>query len=130
MYKFGKKSKERLLTCDPRLQEILNEAIKIVDFSVICGHRTEEEQNRVFRERKSQLKWPQSKHNTYPSLAVDVAPYPIDWNDEVRFAHLIGILRGIAMMKGYELRVGIDWDKDGEIRDHSFLDFPHIEIVD
>lgn len=130
MYKFGKKSYERLLTCDPRLQEILNEAIKIVDFSVLCGHRGEEDQNKAYNEGKSKLKWPDSKHNSYPSMAADIAPYPIDWMDEVRFAHLIGIVRGIAAMKGYTLRVGIDWDRDGEIRDHKFLDFPHIEILD
>ena len=130
LYRFGVKSAERLATCDVRLQEILNEAIKIVDFSVICGHRDKEAQNMAYYEGKSKLQYPDSKHNTNPSEAVDVAPYPIDWNDTERFAHLIGILRGIAHTKGYKLRVGIDWDMDGDIRDHSFMDYPHIEIVD
>lgn len=130
MYKFGTKSVSRLATCDVRLQEILNEAIKFIDFSVLCGHRGEADQNKAFRDGNSKLPYPNSKHNSYPSLAVDIAPYPIDWDDTVRFAHLIGIMRGIARMKGYNLRVGIDWDADGEIRDHQFLDFPHIELVD
>lgn len=130
MYKFGRKSYERSLTCDPRLQDILNEAIKIIDFSVLCGHRGETEQNKAFNEGRSKLKWPQSKHNSLPSMAVDIAPYPINWDDTERFAHLIGIVRGIAAMKGYKLRVGIDWDNDGDIRDHSFMDYPHIELIE
>ena len=130
MYKFGKKSAERLATCDYRLQELLIEAIKHIDFSITCGHRGEIEQNQAYADKKSKLQWPNSKHNTFPSKAVDIAPYPIDWNDTVRFAHLIGLIRGLAISKGIKIRVGIDWDGDGDIRDHSFLDFPHVELVD
>ena len=130
MYRFGTTSLSRLVTCDTRLQEILNEAIKFVDFTVLCGYRNSIDQNKAFRDGNSELAYPYSKHNSYPSMAVDIAPYPIDWDDTVRFAHLIGVMRGIALMKGYNLRVGIDWDIDGEIRDHKFLDFPHMELVD
>ena len=45
MPKFGSKSRERLATCDDRLQAIANEVIKHVDCTVLCGHRNEEDQN-------------------------------------------------------------------------------------
>ena len=129
MYKFGEASQERLNTCHPKIQEILEEAIQIVDFSVLCGVRREEEQNNLFHSGMSKVQYPNSKHNSIPSLAVDIAPYPIDWNDTKRFTHLIGIIRGIAHMKGIEIRCGIDWDRDGDITDHSFMDYPHFELV-
>ena len=129
-YKFGKTSSERLATCDPRLQEIANEAIKYIDFSIVCGHRTEEAQQEAFNSKASKVQWPDSKHNSLPSKAMDVAPYPLDWEDIKRFAFLMGILKGIAMQKGINVRLGSDWDSDGDITDHKFMDWPHIELVD
>lgn len=128
MYAFGKRSKKHLQTIDVKLQEILLEAIKIIDFSIIDGHRSEEDQNKAFSEGKSKLRYPDSKHNSYPSQAVDIAPYPIDWDDLGRFAFLQGIIKGIAHEKGISVRLGIDWDSDGDIRDQDFMDYVHIEL--
>jgi|AntRauTorcE11897_2_1112592.scaffolds.fasta_scaffold00046_43 peptidoglycan L-alanyl-D-glutamate endopeptidase CwlK len=130
MYKFGPTSQRRLDTCHPKLQEILNEAIKHVDFSVLCGHRNEADQTTAFQSENSKVQWPNSKHNSMPSRAVDIAPYPIDWEDLKRFAHLGGLIRGIAVVKGIKLRFGFDWDVDGDITDHKFMDWPHIELAD
>ena len=121
MFKYGKRSKQRLETCDPRLQEIMNEAIKVMDISILCGHRGEEEQDKAFDEGRSQLEFPKSKHNKSPSLAVDAAPYPIEWSNIGRFDRMCGIIEGIALMKGIKIRLG---------RDFSFKDYPHIEFVD
>jgi len=129
MYKFGGRSIDNLRSCHSHLQEILEEAIKVVDFTVLCGYRGADEQDKAFHEGRSKLKYPESKHNHSPSNAVDIAPYPIDWNNIERFAHLIGIVRGIAHTKGYKLRCGCDWDMDGDITDHSFMDWPHVELV-
>lgn len=132
MYHFGSSSKEKLETCHRDLQLILNAAIKIIDFSVICGHRSEEEQNRYYKLGTSKLQWPLSKHNVLPSLAVDIAPYPITWEGNLareRFYFLQGIIRGIAQEKGISIRQGVDWDRDGDITDQSFNDLPHIELI-
>ncbi|RLI49790.1 M15 family peptidase [Candidatus Bathyarchaeota archaeon] len=129
MYKFGTKSQQKIATCHPDLQDILDEAIKIVDFTVLCGHRGEEEQNEYFHSGRSKVQYPNSKHNQMPSVAVDIAPYPIDWNNIERFAQLGGIIKGIAHTKGVKIRCGFDWDCDGDITDHSFMDWPHIELV-
>lgn len=126
MPRFGSRSKKRLEECHPRLQEIMNELIKIMDVTILCGVRGKDEQNQAFNNGKSQLKFPQSKHNLDPhrnpdfSLAVDVAPWPIDWNDINRFERMCGIIEGIAAMKGTKIRLG---------RDFSFNDYPHIELI-
>lgn len=129
MPRFSSTSRERLETCHPKLQELLNEAIKVFDFTVLKGHRSEEEQNDAYVNGNSTLKWPESKHNKVPSHAVDIAPYPIDWNNITRFAHLQGFIRGLAYERGINVRFGCDWDMDGEITDHDFMDWPHLEIL-
>ncbi len=120
----------KLSTCDPRIIEVLTEAIKYYDFTVLCGHRTKEDQDKAVAEGKSTKAFPNSKHNTTPSMAVDIAPYPVDWNDLARFALLVGFIIGLARARGYHFRSGLDWDDDGNIKEHSLIDGPHIEVVD
>jgi hypothetical protein len=127
-YKFGQRSLANLSTCHPKIQEILNEAIQYIDFTVTCGTRSKEDQDKAFADGNSKLKWPNSKHNSNPSRAADVAPYPIDWNDIKRFAYLMGIIKGIAHAKGIKIVTGCDWDSDGDITDHKFMDWPHFEL--
>ena len=50
---FGKKSKERLATCHEDLQKVFNEVIKVVDCSVLEGHRDERRQEQLFSEGKT-----------------------------------------------------------------------------
>ena len=130
MPRFGKSSIKRLETAHPKLQEIFNEVIKHVDCSVLQGHRGEEEQNRYFDEGKSKVKYPNGRHNAYPSRAVDVTPYPVDWDDRERQTLFAGFVLGIAKSMGIKLRWGGDWDMDFEVQDNKFDDFPHFEIRD
>ncbi len=131
-------SQQRLLTCDPRLQEVLNEAIKYVDFTILCGHRGAEEQNEAYAKGASTKQWPNSKHNRLPSVAVDVAPWfpdvKIDWKDIAAFARLAGYIQRIADERGIKLRWGGDWDGDwrtvGRDPDERFLDAPHLELAE
>lgn len=119
MPKFSDRSKKNLKECHVELQEVINEAIKYFDFAVICGHRGEQEQNEAFNKGNSKLKYPKSKHNKKPSDAVDLAPYPIDWNNIERFKHLGFLILGIAKSKKINLRWGGLWT--------SFKDYPHFE---
>jgi len=128
-YAFGKRSRQNLDEAHPYLQEIFNEVIKIIDCAVIEGHRDREEQNKLYDIGQSKLRWPRSKHNTSPSLAVDVIPYPVDWNDWDRFYFLAGIVKGVAFKLGYKIRWGGDWDSDNHFDDQSFHDLPHFELV-
>ena len=130
MAKFGKKSKLQLLTCDYRLQEIFNEVIKVVDCSILEGHRDEERQNKLFKEGKTKVKYPKGRHNANPSNAVDVVPYPIDWDDRERIHLFAGFVIGIARGMGITLRWGGDWNRNWDTSDNRFDDFPHFELVD
>ena len=129
MPKFGKRSKERLATCDERLQKVFNEVINYVDCSVLEGHRGEREQNKYFAEGKSKVQYPLGRHNAKPSRAVDVVPYPIDWNDRERFHLFAGFVLGIAYSMDISLRWGGDWNQNFEVDDNNFDDFPHFELL-
>ena len=129
MARFGKSSKRRLATCHEDLQEIFNEVIKYFDCSVLCGHRGEEDQNKAFESGHSKVKWPKGRHNHNPSIAVDVAPYPIDWDDRERMTYFAGMVMGIEKAKGIGLRWGGDWNQNTDLKDNSFDDLPHFELT-
>jgi peptidoglycan L-alanyl-D-glutamate endopeptidase CwlK len=134
MPQYSAVSLNRLRTADQRLQNVFNEAIKTRDISIICGHRTQEEQHDAFIRGLSTKEWPKSKHNTYPSLAVDFAPYfpvvKIDWTDVPAFSLLAGYLIRIGEEQGVKLRWGGDWSGEGRTKDERFEDLDHIEIVE
>jgi peptidoglycan L-alanyl-D-glutamate endopeptidase CwlK len=153
MYSFSKRSKSHLITCDRKLQAICNDAIKYADFTVVTGHRTKTEQNKLYP-KYTKVFWPNSRHNSFPSEAVDVAPYIKPYGalvgsdqqlikianmrststEQARifvfkaYARLIGILEGIAFKRGIDLRVGLDWDGDFDLLDQKFNDLMHIEL--
>ena len=128
MPKFGKRSLSKLSTCDKKLQEVFNEVIKTVDCSVLEGHRHQTRQDALYKEGKTKVKFPHGRHNSLPSRAVDVCPYPIDWSDRERFHLFSGFVLGIAKSMGINLRWGGDWNQNWEVDDNKFDDFPHFEL--
>ena len=124
MPKFGKRSKERLRGVDTRLVNVLNELIKIMDVTIIEGLRSKQRQEILLKEGKTKTKF--SKH--IEGKAVDLAPYPIDWEDRDRFHYMGGMIRGIAKQLNVPVRWGGDWDGDGETKDNKFDDLVHVEI--
>lgn len=128
MYKFGTRSKKNLKEAHPDLQKLFKEVIKHYDCAVIEGHRSKEEQNKAYHAGKSKLKFPKSKHNKTPSLAVDVVPWPVDWNDYKQFYYFGGLVKGIAKQMNIDIRWGGDWDGDNSFKDQSFHDLPHFEL--
>jgi len=140
---YSQRSRDKLVTCDRRLQEIFNEVIKHADCTIVSAWRDKLEQDELLRTGKSQLAWPDSKHNHTDtrvwrsvaeqipcSKAVDAMPYPINWKDRERATLFAGLVLGIAAMLGHELRWGGDWDQDWEVIDNSFDDLAHFELVD
>jgi hypothetical protein len=115
----GKKSLQRLAECDVKLRDIIFELAKQMEIVVLCGYRGEKEQNEAFAKGTSKLKFPKSKHNQKPSRAVDVAPYPIDWNDLKRFQEMCNKIESIATKLEIKIRLG---------RDFKFVDMPHVEL--
>jgi len=128
--RYSEASQSEIDSCDKRLQRIFTEALQIMDHSALKGYRGQEEQNTLFDEGKSKLRFPNSQHNTTPSKAIDVMPYPIDWEDADRCFVFAGIVFAIAHSHGVKLRWGRDWDMDGDFKDNFFNDFAHWEIVE
>ena len=128
-FKFGTRSTNNLKEAHPLLQDLFNEVIKVYDCAVIEGHRPQDEQDKAYHAGKSKLKWPDSKHNKKPSLAVDVIPWPVDWKDSKRFYYFAGIVKGIATKMNIEIRWGGDWNSNNVFTDQSFHDLPHFELV-
>lgn len=114
------KSLSRLGTCHRDLQMLIKAVAGAIDIVVICGHRTQKEQNEAFANGKSKLMWPKSRHNSYPSKAVDIAPTPLDWEDIESFQ----ILAAIVKEKAAELGIEVVWGGDWKIRDYV-----HWELV-
>lgn len=129
-YKFGTRSMERLETTSPRLQKVLHRAMQfqVMDFTIIWGYRGKDPQEEAFAAGLSKKRWPNSLHNRFPSPAVDVAPWPINWKDNLAFARLVGIIDAAASEVGEEVRWGGDWDDDGSSADQTFMDLGHIEL--
>ena len=130
MPKFSQASLDKLSTCDERLQILFNKVIEYFDCTIVYGNRGEKDQNEAFAKGASKKKFPDSKHNSSPSKAVDAVPYPINWGDEDRMYYFSGVVMGIAKMLDIEIRWGGDWDKDTEVRDQTFNDLGHFQLED
>jgi len=149
MPSFGRSSTAQLSTCHVLLQRLFQRVVIDYDCTVLEGHRGQQAQDRAFAEGKSKLKYPNGKHNQYPSIAVDVAPYDVNlkgvnWKTSVldhgkldkeglanlcRFYHFAGLVKGISLLMGIKIRWGGDWDGDNYFNDQTFNDLVHFEIV-
>ncbi|MFZ8925971.1 MAG: M15 family metallopeptidase [Candidatus Nanopelagicales bacterium] len=136
MPKFSDKSAARLATCHPDIQAVLNEVIKYRDCTILEGVRSIETQQHYVETGRSQTM--NSKHLQQDdgySHAVDVAKWPVDWEDLKAFALFAGYFLGTAEQMRLDGRIthrfrwGGDWDSDGATTDHSFFDGPHFELV-
>ncbi len=129
-------SREKIETCDKRLQRIVDIAIRFFDFMVSEGHRGEEAQNVAFASGASKLRWPNGNHNTKPSIAMDLIPCPPPKTPEewasvetaLRFHLLAGLILGIALCLNIKVRWGGDWNQNNRSSDEKFKDYPHFEL--
>ena len=138
MPKLGKRSMKRLDGVDPRLISVLQKVVKYFDITVIEGLRSQERQNELLAQGKSKTKF--SKH--CKGKAVDIAMYPIDWDNRDDFHYLGGFVLGISAVMGVNIRWGGDWSSpslDKKVMmgaeqrttsDNGFDDLVHFEIVD
>lgn len=130
MPRFSEQSHQRLATCHPDLQRLFQRVILQFDCVVLEGVRTEEQQRQYVERGVS--KTMQSKHLRQPdgfAHAVDVVPYPIDWQDRNRMYYFGGYVLGIAEGLGIPIRWGADWDRDTHVKDTQFIDLPHFELI-
>ena len=138
IFKFGAASEARLKGVHPTLVKVIRRALAygILDFTVAQGVRTKEEQAELYARGRTKpgpvVTWTLDS-NHLPQAdgyghAVDLVPFPIDWNDNSRFFILNGIMRAAAAELGVKLRTGCDWDSDGQTKDERKPDLPHYEL--
>lgn len=138
MSKYSIASQSKLDTCHPDLQAIFFYVILGYDNTIVCGHRGQEDQQEAYKNGYSQLQWPDSKHNKYPSEAVDAVPYEtnhLDWG-KLQSSNFAGYVKGIADMLyrygviTHHIRCGLDWNNDNNVDDTKFWDGSHFELME
>lgn len=117
-YKLGTRSNQSLSGVHVDLVAVVKRAIEIteVDFSVIEGIRHIERQRQLVKEGKSTTL--NSRHLT--GHAVDMVPYPVDWEDLERFELMAEAMK----LASKELEISIKWGGDWK----NFYDAPHFEL--
>lgn len=127
MYSFSVKSLNLLNQplFSPTLRLLMIEAIKDspIDFTIIETVRTREKQ--IENIKKGTSKTIKSRHIPQTNVsgygeAVDIAPYPIDWNDLNRFRKLSEHIK----KKAVQLGIPITWG--GNFK--TLVDMPHYEL--
>jgi len=117
-YKLGTRSLQNLSGVHPDMVDVVKRAIEIteVDFTVIEGIRHIDRQRQLLKEGKSTTL--NSRHIT--GHAVDMVPWPVDWEDLDRFEAMAEAMKDAAE----ELDISIVWGGDWK----SFYDAPHFEL--
>ena len=117
-YKLGTRSLQNLSGVHPDLVAVVKLAISITeqDFTVIEGIRNINRQRELVKAGKSTTM--NSRHIT--GHAVDMVPWPVDWNDLERFEVVAEAMKTAAE----ELDIPIVWGGDWK----SFYDAPHFEL--
>lgn len=156
-FRWGRRSLQELSTCSPGIRSMCNRMLsyRIMDVTIICGHRNEENQTEAFDKKLTKLAWPMSKHNQTPSKAVDIYPYhprfklltghpsqvrdiatEMHWTTNhasnfitCEYHRMAGLMSAAAKAEGVGLRWGGGWDSDGDgdVTDQTFMDLCHFE---
>lgn len=156
-YVLGRQSLARLEGLEPSLRAVVMLAIKKtrVDFLVLEGVRSKARQHELYGQGRSRqelaragvdvrlakptmakVTWTLTSNHFVQGdgfgHAVDLAPYPIDWEGPTRFPKFDEISRAMfeaATELGVKIRWGADWDRDGKPRERGESDSPHFELV-
>ena len=117
--------KNKLNELHPKLKNLLKWVAQNYDQDIIliCGNRTKEDQQDCFNRGVSKVQFPNSKHNSFPSLAMDIAPMidnKIPWNDITEFKRLVEFVKSLASGMNIDIRCGADFQ--------TLKDYPHIEL--
>jgi peptidoglycan L-alanyl-D-glutamate endopeptidase CwlK len=153
MAKYGHDSLLKLGQAHPDLITVFTEVIYYFDNTILYSTRTPEEQFELFKQGRALIggAWGivdkkkvvtykdgttnKSNHNYTPSRAVDVAPYPIEWTDERRMTYFAGWVKAMAAKLKQEGKIthdiiwGGDWNNNTQVKDETFMDLVHFEIV-
>lgn len=131
-YVLGTRSKKNLEGVHPDMVAVVKEAIRITnqDFTVIWGVRTAEQQNELYQKGRTKpgnivtykdgyrkKSNHQAKSDGY-GHAVDLVPYPIDWNDWTKFE----LINDAMQEAGRSLGVKVIWGGNWKFRDAAHFE--------
>ena len=136
-YVLGAASRVRLIGVHPDLVKVVNRAIELStqNFLVLEGVRTPARQAELYAQGRTKpgkvvtwtLKSNHFKQATGYGHAVDLCPYPVDWNTASKFDAIYRAMMSAAKELGVSIRSGMDWDRDGVLREAKESDSPHFE---
>lgn len=137
MPKFSQESFSKLTTCHEDLRVLFFEVIKYFDCTILVGYRNQEDQEAAFASGHTKLHYPNGNHNHQPSMAVDVTPYPVNFNDSKLAIWFAGYVMGIAQKlkdegkMTHSIRWGGSWDGLGKLdRAGQLNDADHFELIE
>jgi peptidoglycan L-alanyl-D-glutamate endopeptidase CwlK len=138
-FKLGPKSIAKLAGVHPGLVLVVNRAIKLTaqDFSVTDGVRTLAEQTDLYAQGRTKpgpiVTWTLASRHLPAAdglgRAVDLVPYPVDWNTPSKFDAIAHAMFEASKELGIPIRWGADWDQDGKPREAGETDSPHFELA-
>jgi len=148
-YVLGKQSLKRLEGVHPDMVAVVKKAMEVMnewddegivstDFMVLEGVRTPARQKELYAQGRTKpgnkVTWTLNSNHfvnktTGFGHAVDLVPYPVDWNDLKKFDRLARAMFTAAEALGIEIRWGADWDRDGKPRERGESDSPHFELI-
>ena len=140
MFAFSERSLNNLKGVHPKLVAVVHRALELspCDFTVLEGVRSQARQDELWAQGRTKpgpvVTWVQTSgtHGIQPDgygLAVDLAPYPSDWNDLERVEQVSEAMFAAAKELGVTLRWGGNWDMDDKPHEHGESDNPHFELV-
>jgi peptidoglycan L-alanyl-D-glutamate endopeptidase CwlK len=154
-FTLGNNSRAKLNGVHPKLVAVIERAIEITeqDFSVLEGCRSQQRQWELYGQGRTigemraagapmsvlaqpampKVTWvTKSNHMPKPDgfgHAVDLVPYPLDWNDLSKYDAIKRAMFAAAAELKTKLRWGADWDCDGKPREKGETDNPHFELA-
>lgn len=154
MFTLSERSRSRLKGVHPDLVKVVEVALSMSpqDFSVLEGVRSPARQKELYGQGRTarhlkemgidpSLAQPSANKVTWTlksnhfagadgfGRAVDLVPYPLDWNDTTKFDQIAHAMLAAAERLGVRIRWGADWDMDGNPRERGESDSPHFELV-
>ena len=138
-YVLGKKSLDKLKGVHPNLVEVVKRAIELTsqDFMVLEGVRTPERQRELYAQGRTKpgpkVTWTLTSNHFKQKdgfgHAVDLVPFPVDWEDLKKFDAVSKAMFAAAKELGIKIRWGKDWDMDGKSGEKGESDSPHWELA-
>jgi peptidoglycan L-alanyl-D-glutamate endopeptidase CwlK len=138
-YSLGPKSLAKLDGVHPDLVRVVKRAIAITrqDFMVLEGIRTPARQAELYAQGRTKpgpkVTWTMTSNHFRKAdgygYAVDLCPFPVDWNTASKFDDIADAMEKAAKAVGVSIRSGMDWDRDGKRREVRETDSPHFELA-